>query len=322
MFWLSILFIIFSNCIIITISSSGDRSQYYVLCVSNCNSKSCSIDGEFKKYPSLDLRLLNWSCRDNCSYNCMWKTVTYFTKNGLEVPQFHGKWPFIRICGLQEPASVLFSLFNLYEHLTKYSKMKKELDSSFPMIYVWTYFFIICIHGWLWSAIFHAKDEYFTEVMDYSCAFTTVLTLLYCFLLRISYKNSMNIKIFFAITCAYVSILLMHLSHLWSGRINYGYNMKFNIAIGFITFVTAMLWWYRNHRKLPHVHLIGWFTVLTVAVTLLELYDFPPIFWTFDAHSLWHASTIPLVSLFYRFITLDCYYLKNQYLKLDEKYLL
>lgn len=83
-----------------------------------------------------------------------------------------------------------------------------------------------------------------------------------------------------------------------------------------------MIWWYRNRRKLPHVHLIGWFTVLTVTVTLLEVLDFPPIFWTFDAHSLWHAATVPLVSLFYRFITLDCFYLRNQYLKLDEKYLL
>ncbi|XP_043467900.1 post-GPI attachment to proteins factor 3 [Leptopilina heterotoma] len=323
MFWfLSVLFIVFSNFIIITISSSGDRSQYYVVCVSNCNSKSCQIDGEYRRYPSLELRLLNWSCRDNCSYDCMWKTVTYFNKYGFEVPQFHGKWPFIRILGVQEPASTLFSVFNLYEHVTEYLKFKKELEFSDPMVYVWTYFFLICTNSWLWSTIFHAKDEYFTEVMDYSCAFTTVLTLFYCFLLRISYQDSWNMKIFFATTCAYAGILSMHLSHLWSGSIDYGYNMKFNVAIGFITFVVTMIWWYRNRQKMSHVYLIGWFTILTVTATLLEVLDFPPIFWTFDAHSLWHAATAPLVSLFYRFIRLDCFYLKNRYVKLDLNHLL
>lgn len=42
----------------------------------------------------------------------------------------------------------------------------------------------ICLHGWFWSAAFHTRDKDFTEVMDYSCAFTIVLTLFYCLLLR------------------------------------------------------------------------------------------------------------------------------------------
>ena len=34
----------------------------------------------------------------------------------------------------------------------------------------------------------------------------------------------------------------------------------------------------------------------------LELGDFPPILWTFDAHSLWHAGTAPLCLLWYRYV--------------------
>lgn len=68
---------------------------------------------------------------------------------------------------------------------------------------------------------------------------------------------------------------------------------------GLTTFAITMLWWYFNH-KLSHVYLIGWFNTLIVFVTLLELADFPPIFWIFDAHSLWHASTVPLTVLLYR----------------------
>lgn len=48
-------------------------------------------DHRFKVLPSLSLRLLFWSCKEDCSYNCTWKTVDHFTSHGLKVPQFHGK---------------------------------------------------------------------------------------------------------------------------------------------------------------------------------------------------------------------------------------
>ncbi|CAG5090203.1 Similar to PGAP3: Post-GPI attachment to proteins factor 3 (Drosophila melanogaster) [Cotesia congregata] len=168
----------------------------------------------------------------------------------------------------------------------------------------------ICLNAWFWSAVFHARDKPFTEVMDYSCAFTMVITLLFCMLTRILHKNN---KILAVITFGYICILVTHLSHLWSGSINYGYNMKINIFFGFLTFLITMIWWYRNSSKLSHSYLIGWFTILTVAVTLLEVADFPPIFWTLDAHALWHASTAPLVYLLYKFIISDCHYLRKQY---------
>jgi hypothetical protein len=35
-------------------------------------------------------------------------------------------------------------------------------------------------------------------------------------------------------------------------------------------------------------------------VITLQLLDFPPFWWTFDAHSLWHLSTVPLPLMWYR----------------------
>ncbi|XP_012247470.1 post-GPI attachment to proteins factor 3 isoform X2 [Bombus impatiens] len=242
--------------------SIGDRSQFYNLCLEKCHNDNCDNDHRFKVLPSLSLRLLFWSCKEDCSYNCTWKTVDHFTSHGLKVPQFHGK---------------------------------------------------VCMHGWFWSSIFHARDTPFTEVMDYSCAFIMVLTLLYCMLLRITYKNK---RLFTVITCGYLSTLYSHLSHLWSGYINYDYNMKFNIVIGFLTFVITMIWWHRNRKKLSYIYLIGWFNILTVFVTILEVADFAPIFWILDAHSLWHASTVPLTILLYRFMMADCSYLSKCYSKL------
>ena len=35
---------------------------------------------------------------------------------------------------------------------------------------------------------------------------------------------------------------------------------------------------------------------------LLELGDFPPYWWVFDAHSLWHGGTVPLAVLWGRYV--------------------
>ena len=43
----------------------------------------------------------------------------------------------------------------------------------------------------------------------------------------------------------------------------------------------------------------------TALAMLLELYDFPPIWGIFDAHSLWHAASIPLTLLWWDFICHD-----------------
>ncbi|XP_011505967.1 PREDICTED: post-GPI attachment to proteins factor 3 [Ceratosolen solmsi marchali] len=313
--WIFITLLIYSK---ITNASVGDRSQFYSNCIDKCRDIKCENDVDYKENLPLDLRLLHWTCRENCSYFCMWKTVDFFSSRGLSVPQFHGKWPFVRIFGLQEPASVLFSILNFYAHVTYYLKFKKVIRSTSPMFFIWTWFTVICLHGWFWSTVFHARDKDFTEVMDYSCAFTIMLTLLYCLLLRIFYRETIMHKAFITITSIYFIVLYSHLTHLWSGHINYEYNMKFNVLVGFLIFVMSMIWWYNNSTKLPHVHLMGWFTISTVTVSLLEIADFPPIFWLFDAHSLWHASTIPLVKLLYRFASLDCQYLRRQYSKLED----
>merc|ERR1712243_485383 len=47
----------------------------------------------------------------------MWETVTEMKIRHGQVPQFHGKWPFIRVLGIQEPASTLFSILNLLSNL-------------------------------------------------------------------------------------------------------------------------------------------------------------------------------------------------------------
>jgi len=77
-------------------------------------------------------RIFGWSCADECSYGCMWRTVFAFLERGWPIPQFYGKWPFLRLFGMQEPASVIFSVLNFVMHLRLLRKFRREVRSDSP----------------------------------------------------------------------------------------------------------------------------------------------------------------------------------------------
>lgn len=94
---------------------------------------------EFYSHSIFD-KYFGWTCFDECQYKCMWKTVNAFLDRNWKIPQFYGKWPFIKIFGLQEPASVLFSIMNLITHLILLKKFRKEVRSDSPCYYLWHIF--------------------------------------------------------------------------------------------------------------------------------------------------------------------------------------
>ena len=77
----------------------------------------------------------------------MWSTVDVFTGHGLDVPQFHGKWPFLRVFGVQEPASVLFSLMNLLANACMLRWLVRRVPRTAPMYKV-TWSYIDCAVTW------------------------------------------------------------------------------------------------------------------------------------------------------------------------------
>lgn len=69
----------------VTHSSPGDRDFAYQNCVRTCV-KTCS-------YKRLDpfLRLLQWDCQSDCSYNCMMEITRKREVNKQPILQYHGK---------------------------------------------------------------------------------------------------------------------------------------------------------------------------------------------------------------------------------------
>ncbi|CAB4059758.1 RBM25 [Lepeophtheirus salmonis] len=124
-------------------------------------------------------------CSEDCGYECMWKTVDQFQRRGLKIPQFHGKWPFVRLFGIQEPASVLASILNLIPHVYLIMKYREAVNPRTHMYQVWTLYALVSINTWTWSTVFHTKDNNFTEKMDYLSAFSVVSYSLIAFFLKL-----------------------------------------------------------------------------------------------------------------------------------------
>lgn len=159
------------------------------------------------------LMIMQWDCLSDCRYHCMWllenKKKASSDHSHTPVEKYFGKWPFLRFLGAQEPASVLFSLFNLFgaaacllsisqqiaiqqqnnhkkkwtsSYPTKERKKKSALYAMIPSMWTW-YFFLSC-NAWLWSSVFHCRDTKSTEKFDYYSAGLLVVYNLFLTLVR------------------------------------------------------------------------------------------------------------------------------------------
>uniref|UniRef100_A0A336LRU6 Post-GPI attachment to proteins factor 3 n=1 Tax=Culicoides sonorensis TaxID=179676 RepID=A0A336LRU6_CULSO len=273
-------------------ASVGDKSQYFKNCLRRCTEENCTSN------PA--------SC--DCEYECMWRTTQKFIERGWKIPQFRGKWPFIRLFGMQEPASVLFSFFNLFAHAKGILKFRREVPSKAPYWHMWHVFATICINAWLWSIVFHTKDTPTTELLDYGCAYMMVISSFYCMVARIAslYKRTAIWRVLLAL--GLFAFYMNHFVFLTFYQ-DYGYNMKVNIITGTAAGTGWIVWYMGQRKNKPYAYKIAIFVVLSALSLGWEVFDFPPILDTFDAHALWHLSTAPLVSLLYSFMIDDSKYL-------------
>lgn len=211
--------------------------------------------------------------------------------------QFHGKWPFHRFMGMQEPFSVLFSLFNYLAHDAGLRKLKENIPSSYPLRKYYMMFGYLGLVTWTFSMIFHARDFPLTEKLDYFAAGATVLYgLYYCpiRIFRLDKETEVKQSLLHLWTALCLCLYLAHVSYLWFWRWNYTYNMAANVVVG----VLANMMWtlfsivrYQKSKKLwaawPGM-IIAWI----ILAMSMELFDFPPWAGMIDAHSLWHLGTV------------------------------
>ena len=282
-----------------TAASEGDADEVYQECRRLRTQELCAKD----KWQRGVLDVLSgWDCAAQGQYECMWESTKRRVAQGTEIVQFHGKWPFVRMGGIQEPASVLFSLGNLWVHWNGLRSVLSAMSQGHGLSWMRSWYVIYGIaslNAWLWSSVFHTRDSGWTEKMDYFSAAFAVLTGSVVALIRTFRPRNTRIlaMVSFLIYCAHVAYL-----SLW--RFDYSYNMAANVLIG-LAHNLIWLFWAVTHPERPYRRTIVVAVILVSLSMGLELLDFPPWAWILDAHALWHASTIFIIPMFYKFTVQD-----------------
>jgi hypothetical protein len=350
--------------------SEGDASYVFQSCHASClqtgctktpgNANTCDVScpGRNSYSTPLQLRLMQWDCAADCSYHCMWALEGPKAASAAgPVYKYFGKWPFVRVLGAQELASVLFSIANMLAHIhcmwrylcyvrslqaksaaaagggnssstspTSADVLGKSRNGSpkpghhlqhhssssssssgiggghvYPYYWLWLVYSLVNANAWLWSSVFHCRDTKLTERLDYFSADLTVAVGLGVSLVRVLALQTLPQLL--ALGLLLGGGLLQHAYYMAFIKFDYGYNMKLCIAAGL---TTAMIWllWVSRVRH-PGRKTLYQFMALVHLAMLLEVLDFPPFFWLLDAHALWHAATVPLTYLWYRFVFAD-----------------
>lgn len=293
----------------LAVASVGDRSPEFRDCVTNCIRHTCRQ----KNYvPPWFHRLLLWDCPQECDYRCQ-QIITFARMNqGQDIVQFHGKWPFLRFFGIQELASVVFSMANFIPHYKGWQMLKK-LNQRKPSTLIPYYigFAFVGMNSWVWSSVFHTRDFPVTEKLDY---FSAGLSVLYGFffatvrIFRLDQASKETTRLILASIC--VTLFLAHVSYLSFIKFDYGYNMMANVVVGALQLIMWSVYSFSQFAKTKELWTLMPFGLcVTISAAMgLELFDFPPWKFMVDAHSLWHAATVIPCFLWYTWMKKDLQY--------------
>ena len=296
-----VLYIMGSAC-----GSQGDIDISFRMCVKTCIEQTCSNNNKSKFGDGFPY----WNCDDDCSYECVQSITSERSSQGYGPLKYHGHWPFLRLFGLEEPASTVFSLLNSVPYIISFGSTftANQGRNQHSFMDSWlTLFYMISINTWFASAFFHSRKTEFASFYDYTSA---LLFLGYSLWLAV--RRIMGVKAtFFKVGSIFSTFLVLYLfqvSRMHAGLVSFDQHMSLSITIAVCNVVIWLSWLLfssegkgkGNYRYLCLICQL-WFSL----AALLELFDFPAIWGLYDAHSLWHAATIPLGFLWAYFWKLD-----------------
>ncbi|KAL8141504.1 hypothetical protein V2J09_014536 [Rumex salicifolius] len=303
-------------------ASEGDEDPLYKSCFENCETTGC-VDGQCFQSCNLTsdgnqwylqeplyVKWKQWDCRSDCRYRCVLSREEERKARGEKPVKYHGKWPFQRVQGIQEPVSVALSALNLavqfhgwisFFILVYYKLPLKSQKPWYEYTGLWHIYGILAMNSWFWNSVFHSRDVELTEKFAYSSAvallgFSLVLAILRTFSIRDEAARVMVI----APLIAFVTTHIMYLNFY---KLDYGLYRK----VCFVLMVSKLALWVIWATLTRHPSRWKVWAVMTgAALSLLLLaYDFPPYRGFIDSHALWHASIIPLSLLWWSFVRDD-----------------
>ncbi|KAI3499575.1 hypothetical protein L1887_35378 [Cichorium endivia] len=308
-------------------ASIGDADPSYRSCLSNCENYGCvgdtcfphcnfssngvPLDGPWYMQGPHYLKWKQLDCQSDCRYHCMVNREQERATYGQKPVKYHGKWPFKRVFGIQEPASVAFSVLNLAMHfhgwlsffiLLHYKlPMKSDKKPYYDYAGLWHLYGLLALNSWFWSTVFHSRDVDLTEKLDY---FSAIALLGYSLIVAI--LRSFNVRLEAArvmVSAPLLAFVTTHILYLNNYKLDYGWNMKVCVTMGVAQLLIWAVWGGVSHHP---SRLKLWFVIVFGGLAmLLEIFDFPPYEGFIDAHALWHATTVPLTYMWWSFIKDD-----------------
>ncbi|KAG8819029.1 hypothetical protein FRC19_010163 [Serendipita sp. 401] len=308
-------------------ASSGDRDSAFQWCVATKSAQQChnpaeTLSSSSPKWRTMSLWLTRWTCEDDCRYQCTHVMTDKARAADRPVEQFYGKWAFWRFWGMQEPASVFFSLLNLWAHIWCGFRLRKVMPRRHPMRPFYLLFTLSNVNLWIWSAVFHTRDNPVTEKLDYFSAAFAMFCGLYYSVVRLYHlydtpqtRHRHRVLRLWALLC--FAAFVAHVAYLTLlPRFDYGWNMKVNVTVGL---AYNLLWISYSLLNPPYTRFYGisndhrprfvltplFLGLAMISAVSLEIFDFPPWWRVIDAHSLWHLATVPIIIGWYQFLRFD-----------------
>jgi hypothetical protein len=314
----------------LVLSSPGDKSKHYIGCINSCPLRLCPNpspqSSTLKQRPSHFIKnlrnfdpnwvnpdpllaLLQWDCVAECKYECMHETQEEFHRAGKGFTKFYGKWPFVRVLGMQEVVSSVTSFLNAVPHVYALLTRSRYAPPSYYMSKPLLLFSLICINSWLWSGIFHARDTPFTEAADYFFATSQLLYSAWMAVHRISHDTRLA-RVSMPLAAACLVAYYWYVSYMLNVKFDYGMHMKINTALVVAHYLLWVLWAFvlPSGRTRPYRFYSLAFLTLILLAASCEVFDFAPLYGVFDAHAAWHSMTWMMIPIWYKFWREDSEY--------------
>ena len=146
------------------ISKSAETSKLLATANYYCNRKlSQESDFKLKVYGDFFSRLnylLSWNDDDECKYYCMFWITHIRREFNLPTLKYYGHWPYVRVFGIQEPASMLFSILNTIPHFLSllFSSYYYPIYSSDYAMKPWLELYTcVAINAWIAASLYHYR---------------------------------------------------------------------------------------------------------------------------------------------------------------------
>ncbi|KAI5168705.1 post-GPI attachment to proteins factor 3, partial [Nematocida sp. AWRm79] len=185
----------------------------------------------------------------------------------------------------------------LYPYNTNNNTISNKLYTYINILLI---YYSINTVTWLFSALFHIRDIYITQCVDYFSAILSLFTSIAISLYRL-----------YLINTHYVISLIWFIHVLYMlTNFNFMYN---SIICGIFYCINVLLWynWYVFIKEYSYSRILVLIISGMCISVLFQVIDFGPIYFLLDSHAVWHILGFIFSTFLYVFIIIDLYYIKD-----------